>query len=93
MPLRADLKELNPKTGYLILNRKESIMTETTIVEVKKPWQSKTMWMNFLMGIVGVITAFVPAAKEYLSAEMFIMLFSVANMIMRMVTKGRLSLD
>lgn len=57
-------------------------------VKSKKPWLSKTVWVNAIMAGV----AFIPGVAEKLSVESAIMLMSVIGMGLRMVTKDKVSL-
>jgi len=57
---------------------------------MKKPWLSKTLWINLIMAV----SAFIPVAHEYLVAhpEVVVIGFSVVNMLLRLVSKDQLSL-
>ena len=56
----------------------------------KKPWLSKTIWMNLILAIV----AFIPSVGQWFAENpsVFIVVFSVANIILRLVTKGKIEL-
>jgi len=56
---------------------------------MKKPWQSKTMWANVLVGVLAV-----SGLREKLSigADQVLMLLSVVNMVLRLVTKDKVGL-
>ena len=51
--------------------------------EPKKPWQSRTLWVNLL--IAGA--SFIPAVKEFVTPDIISTLFLVANTILRFTTK------
>lgn len=57
----------------------------------KKPWQSKTLLLNFVMAICAL---FIPSAGEYIKAhpEMVMAVFSGANILLRLITKGAIVL-
>jgi len=56
----------------------------------KKPYQSKTIWINFILAA----TAFIPSVHEFLSShpELIVFGFSGINMILRLVTKDKIQL-
>lgn len=56
---------------------------------MKKPWLSKTIWANFI--IAGL--AFVPAIAEKVSPEQIVLGLTLVNVILRLVTKEKLSLE
>lgn len=61
----------------------------------KKPWLSKTVWVNLFLAIVGVIAAFVPGASvvtDWVAShgEVVAMVFGLVNLILRAVTKDKL---
>lgn len=56
-----------------------------------KPWYlSKTLWTNTIMAVLALAY---PPAKEYLTANpaIFVTVFSVVNIVLRLVTKQGLS--
>lgn len=55
----------------------------------KKWYLSKTLWTNFLMGVVAIA---VPKVKDVLTPDMLAGLFMCVNMVLRMVTKDKLEL-
>lgn len=59
-------------------------------VVAKKPWESKTIIVNLLIAVA----PFVPGADEYLKAnpELLTTLFAVVNVILRLVTKGKVEI-
>ena len=69
------------------LNDKEIFMNN------KHPLASKTLWANLVMAIVGFVAVYVPAVKEFISPEKLVVVFSFLNMILRMVTKGKIELS
>lgn len=62
---------------------KNEILTETTNIESKKWYQSKTMWINIIASAVDIATGF--ATGGALTA------LSIANMILRTITKEPIS--
>lgn len=54
-------------------------------MESKKPWLSKTIWINVILALV----SFYPPVHDYLKAnpEAFAMVFAVVNVILRLITK------
>ena len=56
--------------------------------EVKKAWQSKTLWANLLMAV----GAFVPALQPFLTPESLSTIFLVVNTALRFVTKEGISI-
>ena len=66
-------------------------------MENKKPWQSKTVVVNALMGLFGAVALFMPgaaSAAEFLTshAAEISVVWGVANVILRLVTKDKISL-
>lgn len=56
--------------------------------EVKKPWQSKTIWANLIMAVAG----FFPSVKDFLTPEVMGVIFLVVNAGLRLVTKTPVSI-
>ena len=56
---------------------------------MKKPWMSKTLWVNLIVAVV----AFFPAMKEVMSPDKVMMLMGVLNMLLRLVTKDKIGLE
>lgn len=56
---------------------------------MKKPYLSKTLWVNFLMSVV----AFFPNFQEFVSADKLMMIMGVLNMGLRIVTKDKIGLE
>lgn len=56
----------------------------------KKPWLSKTLWFNLV--VAGA--AFIPGAQDWLhgNEEIVLLAFSGVNMILRLLTKGSITL-
>lgn len=63
-------------------------MSELYKQESKKPWQSKTLWVNLIVAAA----AFFPAIGPYLTPEVLGTVFLVANTVLRFVTKEKLSI-
>ena len=51
----------------------------------KKWWQSKTAWLNILVG--GVAVMFPEMLGQYLNEANMVMILSVVNIILRAITK------
>jgi|TARA_R100000501_G_C2605532_1_gene101435 hypothetical protein len=56
---------------------------------MKKPWKSKTLWANLLVGLLAV-----SGLREKLSigADQVVLVLSVVNMVLRLVTKDKVGL-
>lgn len=62
---------------------------------VKKPWLSKTMWLNALAGLAAVLALIgVPGADTFVAehGEKFGVFFAVANIVLRALTKEKIGL-
>lgn len=59
--------------------------------KAKKPWLSKTLWANIIIAA----SAFYPPAREALTKnpELVLSLLSGVNMILRLITKDKISLE
>lgn len=57
----------------------------------KKPWLSKTLILNF---VVAILAVFYPPAKEFIESkpDIAVSVFAVVNMVLRLVTKGKIEL-
>lgn len=55
----------------------------------KKPWQSKTLWVNLIMASV----SFFPAISGLVNPEAVSTIFMVVNTILRFATKDKLSVS
>ena len=55
--------------------------------ESKKPWQSKTLWVNTIMAIA----AFFPAISGFVTPEAVGTIFMVVNTVLRFTTEKKLS--
>lgn len=57
----------------------------------KKPYLSKTLWVNLLLAVTALA---LPSAQAWMSKnpETVAMVFSGLNMVLRLVTKEKLSL-
>lgn len=60
-------------------------------MDPKKPWLSKTLWIN---AIVAVAAIAYPPAAAYISAhpESVAIGFSIVNIVLRFVTKSEISI-
>lgn len=63
----------------------------------KKPWQSKTLLTNGVLGLVGFVALFIPGAElvqTFMSAHAseIAMVWSILNIVLRAVTKDKISL-
>jgi len=58
----------------------------------KSPLLSKTLWTNLILGITAM---FVPVVNEYVlsNPEAVVLIFSLINMVLRLVTKSKISLS
>lgn len=57
-------------------------------MEQKKWWQSKTLWINFILSLV----AFNPDWSAKITPELLAQVLVVVNMILRFATKDKLYL-
>lgn len=57
---------------------------------MKKPWQSKTIWVNLLLAIGGAVGAFWPPILDWITAANMAMIFGFVNMILRATTKDKI---
>lgn len=67
-------------------------------METKKPWQSKTVVLNAVVGLLAAVAAFVPAAagaQAWIGAHAVEigMGWSILNVVLRAVTKDKISLS
>jgi hypothetical protein len=62
------------------------------VVEVKKPWQSKTLWVNLIMAVAAL---FWPAAGDFIAShpEVAMVAFAAVNAVLRLVTKDKLQIS
>lgn len=60
-------------------------------MEPKKPWQSKTLILNLVVAVLALVF---PPAKDFIEAkpELVISVFAVVNMVLRVITKGKIEL-
>lgn len=60
-------------------------------MDSKKPWQSKTLILNF---VVAACALFAPGASAYISAhpEVVAGVFAGANIVLRLISKDKISL-
>lgn len=66
-------------------------MNETVngeFIEPKKAWASKTVWINLIMAIVGVVAVWIPEASQYVTSDVLLTLFGFINIFVRGFTKG-----
>lgn len=59
-------------------------------MEAKKPWQSKTLWVNLLLAVAAFIPAVSSVVKE--SPDMAGLVITMVNVILRFVTKDKIQL-
>ena len=59
--------------------------------EGKHALMSKTVWMNFLLALVAVLSARWPEAglQDYLNAENMALMFGFLNVVLRAVSKDK----
>lgn len=57
---------------------------------MKKPWQSKTIWLNIILAL----TALIPSVHDFIVArpELLALFFAGVNMILRLVSKDKIQL-
>jgi hypothetical protein len=53
---------------------------------MKKPWTSKTVWVNFIVALA----AFIPGAASFFTENNVVILMTVVNVILRFVTKDKI---
>lgn len=58
-------------------------------METKALLQSKTFWANVIMGIAGI---FGPKYSQHVNAETITAGFAVANIALRFISKGKVTL-
>lgn len=60
-------------------------------METKKPWQSKTIWIN----IVCALLPLVPQLRNYVALypDLSVTLITGVNLLLRVVTKNKISLQ
>jgi len=58
---------------------------------VKPAWQSKTIWINMIMAIIAVIGVWVPDVSRWVDADGVMMLFAAVNIVLRAVTKDKVT--
>lgn len=66
-------------------------------METKKPWQSRTLVLNALMGVIAAVALFVPGASvvsDFLKGHEgeAVMVWSLLNVVLRAVTKDKIAL-
>lgn len=67
-------------------------MADPVVVETKKPWLSKTLWLNLIMAISAL---FFPVVADFIKqhAELTLVFWSVINGVLRLVSKDKISLN
>lgn len=65
--------------------------------DVKKPWESKTILVNAIIGFCGALALFVPNAKfvsDFISSHggEITMIWSILNIILRSISKDKIVL-
>ena len=61
------------------------------MLEEKKPWKSKTLWLNLLVAL-GAMMPWAPVA-EVMSEGNLVMVLSVVNMVLRLVSNQKIGLN
>jgi len=56
--------------------------------QVKRPWQSRTLWVNLIMAAV----PFIPGSEAFLNEQSLGAMFLVVNSVLRAVTKSKITL-
>lgn len=59
--------------------------------ETKKPWASKTLLLNFFVAL-GMLLPW-EGVREIMSEGNMVMVLSVVNMLMRLITKDKIGLN
>lgn len=61
-------------------------------METKKPWQSKTIWVNVIMAIVPVLPG---PVHEFLrdNPDVILSAFAIVNVLLRAITHGKVTLQ
>ncbi|TXH10646.1 MAG: hypothetical protein E6R04_04755 [Spirochaetes bacterium] len=54
----------------------------------KKPWQSKTIWINLGMALA----AFFPQVQDHVNVDTFGVIFGAVNFLLRLTTKTGVSI-
>lgn len=67
------------------------------LTDSKKPWQSKTILLNAIVGLAGFVALFIPGAEGVKifvdsNAVMIGTIWSVLNVLLRAVSKNAISL-
>ena len=60
-------------------------------MEVKKPFMSKTLWGNLILALGALFGARFEPVAEVITVDNVALVFSVVNMVLRSVTKDKLS--
>jgi hypothetical protein len=57
----------------------------------KKPWLSKTIWLN----VLGIIGMFIPVIGDYIKAnpELVVAFFTIANIALRLISHDKIGLE
>lgn len=71
------------------LNQEETSMSDEQAVQSKKWYLSKTLWTNFILGVLVVAD---PGLKDKLSPDNIAIMFSIVNMLLRLISKDKLEL-
>jgi hypothetical protein len=58
------------------------------LADAKKPYASKTLWINFIMAG----TSLIPSVKEAMTPDVLGVIFFVVNTVLRFVTKSGISI-
>lgn len=56
--------------------------------EVKKPYQSKTLWTNLILAVL----AFFPSVQQHVNSEVLATVFFAVNTVLRFTTKSGIGL-
>ncbi len=63
-------------------------MSLVPVPEEKKPWQSKTLWVNAIVAVA----SFFPAVADKVSPSVVMQVLTFVNIILRFVTKDKVTL-
>jgi hypothetical protein len=67
------------------------------VVETKKPYESKTLLVNALIAIAGALASLgiLPSVNDFLQghADVVVMAVGILGVVLRLVTKGKISIE
>lgn len=71
--------------------------SDAAFITIKKPWESKTVWINFVIALTGAVSLFAPGASvisDWIKAhgDTLAVFWGLLNIVIRSVTKDHISL-